>query len=90
MKSQLLLKNNNIAQVISNNVYTSKTSLPSSLIEQLENKDDLKLITAVLKGSSSNFKFWALGKKKIDGKGITQIAQERLCLNKKILNIWTN
>jgi hypothetical protein len=60
------------------------------LIEQLEKKDDLKFITAVLKGSFSNFKYWTLGKKKIDRKGITQIAQEKLCLNKKKLNIWTN
>ena len=57
IKFQPLLKDNNIAQVISNNVYTSKTSLSSSLIEQLEKKDDLKLITAVLKGSFSNFKY---------------------------------
>jgi len=88
LKAQPLLKHYKEAQTDSNNVNKSKTSFPSSLIEESEHQDDVELISAVLGGNFSNCKYRALGKKEIGGIGTIPMPPARLCLNNKRLNAW--
>jgi len=90
LNAQPLLKAYKEAQVTSNEVNSSTTSAPSSLIEMSENQDDFKLITAVLEGNFSNCRYRALDQREIDGEGRDLIAPTRLCLNNKRLNIWAH
>jgi hypothetical protein len=90
LKAQPLLRKYKESQEKNNGVNTNTTFVSSSLMNKSEDHDDFKLISSVIESNFDNYRYQALGKEKIDGKGMTPIVPDRLCLNNKRLNIWAN